>query len=249
MEERYTAAEIRRYEAIYGRDFISPGGEASARTFLAHATLDAGSNVLDVGCGVGGSAFYMARTFGCRVDGIDLAPEAIRIAQARAAELGLDGLLTFIQGDFLEVATPRPAYDLVYSRDTFLHIPDKARLFAKVRDCLAPNGMLLFTDYVRGAAPPSEEFATYVAAHGYALETLSGYRDILAEAGLEVTRADDLTAAFIAVHREELDRLTHAELPIADVDYLTARWRRKISRAERGEQSWGLFMARKQAGT
>lgn len=243
MDERYTTNEIKRYEAIYGRDFISPGGKATAKAFLVHATLDASATVLDVGCGVGGSAFYMADTFGCHVDGIDLAPEGIRIARARAVELGLDSLLTFTQGDCLEVETPRPAYDLVYSRDTFLHIHDKPKLFAKLRDHLKPTGMLLFTDYVRGEAAPSEEFAAYVAQHGYALETLGSYQAVLAQAGLIVTRAEDLTQAFIDVHREELGRLTHADLPPADVDYLTARWRRKIARAERGEQSWALFMA------
>ena len=243
MDERYTANEIRRYEAIYGRDFISPGGEASARAFLAHVRLDAGSTVLDVGCGIGGSAFYMARTFGCRVDGLDLAPEAIRIARARAAEQGLEGLVAFAQGDVLDAAPPRPAYDLVYSRDTFLHIPAKARLLATLRDRLAPGGTLLFTDYVRGPAPASPEFAAYVEAHGYALETLGGYRALLAGAGFAVARADDLSAAFIDVHRAELERLQGADLPAADVAYLAERWRRKIARAERGEQSWALFLA------
>ena len=56
VAERYTSAEIRRYEAIFGRHFISPGGLESTRRFLALVELSPASCVLDVGCGIGGSA-------------------------------------------------------------------------------------------------------------------------------------------------------------------------------------------------
>ena len=59
VEERYTRQEIKRYEAIYGRHFISPGGLASTRQFLELVKLCPASCVLDVGCGIGGSAFYI----------------------------------------------------------------------------------------------------------------------------------------------------------------------------------------------
>lgn len=244
MDDRYTADEIRRYEAIYGRHYVSPGGEDTTRRFLARVPLAPHHAVLDVGCGVGGSAFYIARTFGCRVDGLDLSSEMIRTARARAAELGLEGRVGFLQGDCVTFAYPRHAYGLVYSRDAFLHIADKPRLFEALRGCLAPDGTLLFTDYVRGGATPSAEFEAYIETYGYALEDLAGYRALLAAAGFEVAVAEDLTELFIEVHRAELARLPQADLPAADIAYLEGRWRRKIARAERGEQSWALFMAR-----
>ncbi len=244
MDDRYTADEIRRYEAIYGRHFVSPGGEGTTRRFLSRVAIAADQTVLDVGCGVGGSAFYLARTYGCRVDGIDLSSEMIRTARQRAEEEGLAARVGFLQGDCVGFDYPHSDYGLVYSRDSFLHIADKPRLFDTLRGCLAPTGTLLFTDYVRGSARPGPEFAAYVEKYGYALEDIDGYRARLGAAGFEVEAAEDLTDLFIEVHRDELARLPQADLQAADRDYLAARWRQKIARAERGEQSWALFIAK-----
>src|SRR5690349_16503322 len=78
---QYSIQEIRKYEAVYGRNFISPGGEATARAILGLAALKPDMNVLDVGCGLGGAAFVMAHAFGVHVHGIDLSCNMLSIAQ------------------------------------------------------------------------------------------------------------------------------------------------------------------------
>jgi phosphoethanolamine N-methyltransferase len=245
MDQRYTTREIQRYEAIYGQHFISPGGEDSTRTFLGYVKLDDTSKVLDVGCGIGGSAFYIARTFHSFVDGIDLAPEMIKSAVERCESLGLTEKIRFFEGNCLTFDYPRKDYSLVYSRDTFLHIADKLNLFRTLGGCMAPGGQLLFTDYIRGSVPASEEFSKYIQTYGYSLETTDSYRKILEEAGFEVVRADDLRELFIEIHHRELGRLSSTSLPPEDIDYLKQRWEQKIRRAERGEQAWALFLAQK----
>ena len=60
-QNQYTRKGILRYEAIFGRTWVSVGGEATTRQFVAHLDLKPGMKVLDIGCGIGGSAFYMAR--------------------------------------------------------------------------------------------------------------------------------------------------------------------------------------------
>ena len=52
---------IRRYEEIFGRTFVSVGGESTTSEFVAQLNLKPGMKVLDFGCGIGGSAFLMAR--------------------------------------------------------------------------------------------------------------------------------------------------------------------------------------------
>ena len=52
---------ILRYEAIFGRTFVSVGGQTSTEEFVARLGLQPGMRVLDIGCGIGGSAFLMAR--------------------------------------------------------------------------------------------------------------------------------------------------------------------------------------------
>ena len=50
-----------RYEAIFGRTYVSVGGEETTKDFCSRLCLSPGMKVLDIGCGTGGSAFYMAR--------------------------------------------------------------------------------------------------------------------------------------------------------------------------------------------
>jgi phosphoethanolamine N-methyltransferase len=61
-QNQYSRKGILRYEAIFGRTYVSEGGETTTREFVAQLNLKPGMKVLDIGCGTGGSAFYMART-------------------------------------------------------------------------------------------------------------------------------------------------------------------------------------------
>lgn len=241
---QYAPDEIRKYEAIYGRHFVSPGGEAYARECIARLGLGPGDRVLDVGSGLGGSAFLMAREHGARVDGIDLSAEMVAQAQAKCREEGLGEAVRFTRGDCLAL-TDSGVYQAIYSRDVILHIEDKARLFAILHEALAPGGQLLFTDYCRGDGEASEEFASYVAERGYHLYTVAEYDAVLRGAGFVDVGSEDWTERFIEIHREELGRLPDAGLPVEQETALIQGWQAKIARAERGEQRWGFFSARR----
>src|SRR5215203_845873 len=83
---QYSLDEIRKYETIYGRNFVSPGGEATARAILSLVAFTPNMDILDVGCGLGGAAFLIAQTNGVRVHGIDLSRNMLQLAQARCQE-------------------------------------------------------------------------------------------------------------------------------------------------------------------
>merc|ERR1712218_646451 len=86
-QNQYTRKGILRYEAIFGRTWVSVGGEATTRQFVAHLDLKPGMKVLDIGCGIGGSAFYMARNYMVDVNGIDLSSNMISIAEDYRKEM------------------------------------------------------------------------------------------------------------------------------------------------------------------
>ena len=67
---------------------MAPGGEGNVDKLVAGIDLT-GKRVLDIGCGIGGPAFVLARKYGAYVTGIDLEPQLIARATRRAAELGL----------------------------------------------------------------------------------------------------------------------------------------------------------------
>jgi len=243
-EGQYSAAAIRKYEAVYGRNFVSPGGRATTLAILTLTEIALATRVLDVGCGLGGPAFLMARTFGARVHGIDLSRNMLEVARERREELALALAVTFEHADILSYEAPGE-YDLAHSRDAFLHIHDKNRLFASLARCLRPGGRLLFTDYLRAGGAPSQGFAAYIRARNYDLCSLGMYRDHMAAAGFTVELAEDRTAEFIAILERELGRILAGALPAPERDELAESWRAKLERARAGEQRWGVFMGQK----
>ena len=241
---QYSLDAIRKYEAVYGRDFVSPGGAATTRALLGLAALAPGARVLDVGSGLGGAAFLLARECGAHVHGIDLSQNMLRLAAERCNAAGLSALVTFERADVLRYQPPAP-FDLVHSRDVFLHIGDKPALLRALASCLRPGGQLLFTDYLCGAGPRSPAFAAYIAARGYDLRTLSEYKELIESAGLAVELAEDRTAEFCAILARELAGIAEAPLAPHERDELARSWRDKLARAEAGEQRWGVLLARR----
>lgn len=242
--EQYAQASIHAYEAVYGRDFVSPGGEVMARELVGRLHLEPGHRVLDAGCGLGGSAFLMARELGARVDAMDLSRNMIALARQRCEEHGLNDLVALEHGDCLALDRPE-RYDAVYSRDVFLHIHDKARLFAVLLKVLRPGGRLLFTDYCCGDRPWSDEFSRYVEERAYSLHTLPEYIALLEVAGFTDVAGRDLTGRFREILGEELARIREADIDAGTRAKLESGWQAKLRRALAGDQRWGLFEARR----
>ncbi len=239
---QYSKAEIEKYEAVYGRNFISPGGLATAQEFTALLGLKAGMTVLDVGCGMGGSAFYMAQYDGAWVHGIDLSTNMIAFANERCREAHLTDRVTFAHADILTF-TPQSPFDCVYSRDVFLHIHDKARLMQILKTCLKPGGRFVFTDYACNAGNKSPAFAAYIQQRNYDLYTVTAYQQLLLDAGFVNVIAEDRTAQFIQILERELAAMPSDRFDTATLASLRHSWQDKIARAQQGEQRWGLFQA------
>jgi len=240
---QYEPASIDDYERVFGRDFVSPGGAATARELVERLDLPPGARVLDAGAGLGGAAFLMARERGFLVDGIDLSSEMVRRARARAVELGLVERVAFERGDCLELERPG-RYDAVHSRDVFLHIADKGRLFGVLRDALVPGGTLLLTDYCSGERPWSAGFVDYVARRGYHLMTPEALGAAIAGAGFESVRVEDLGERFAALLERDLATIAALDVGAATRERLAASWRGKLERARSGEHRWALVEAR-----
>ena len=239
---QYQESSILQYESIYGADFVSPGGRELAREMITTMDLAPASRVLDVGCGLGGSAFVMASEFGLQVDGIDLSRNMLALAEQKLATNGLSNLVRLQWGDCLELDA-LGQYDAIYSRDVFLHIADKACLFERLHAALRPGGSLLFTDYCCGPKPWSDVFDDYVQNRGYSLYTIEEYADSISTAGFEQVSANDETARFIEILQAEQDRIDTLPMPAAERDYLKHSWQEKLLRAVDGDQRWGLFSA------
>jgi phosphoethanolamine N-methyltransferase len=239
---QYLTSSILQYEAVYGEGFISPGGRQMAIELIGQMGLAAGSRVLDVGCGLGGSAFIMAREYECQVDGIDLSKNMLALANAKLSEQGLTDRIKLEWGDCLELNRAE-IYDAIYSRDVFLHIENKSRLFSVLKQSLRIGGQLLFTDYCCGSQPWSDEFTAYVEDRGYCLHTLGEYAELISGAGFEQVVYQDLTDRFVKILESDIETIAEMDLDQGSQVKLEQSWRQKVIRSQAGDHRWGLFTA------
>jgi len=252
-QNQYSRKGILRYEAIFGRTYVSVGGEVTTKEFVSQLNLEPGMKVLDIGCGTGGSAFYMARMFGVDVHGIDLASNMIGIAQDYRQEMepAVKHRVQFYIEDALTMEYPDSFYDVVYSRDTILHIKEKEELFKKFLSTLKPGGKLMISDYCRGDQEHSQRFLDYVASRGYKLYTVKDYGLILEKAGFKNVVAADKTGLMIDIMKMEIQKFNAIkpkfidEFSQEDFDYIDQGWEDKLVRCKEGDQAWGLFTATK----
>ena len=237
---QYSRDSIASYESIYGEDFVSPGGKSMAHELICRMGMAPGSAVLDVGSGLGGSAFMMAREFDLMVQGIDISQNMVELAREKCKAYSLEDSVVFTQGDCLDLKLSEQ-FDAVYSRDVFLHIHQKPRLFTLLYNSLRPEGQLLFTDYCWGLPPRNPEFEAYVADRGYCLHTLDEYQELVRNAGFTQIECEDLSAKFVQILRSEM--ITIQDLDIAESlrSKLTASWQSKLAHCETGHHRWGLI--------
>ncbi|HEU5119123.1 MAG TPA: methyltransferase domain-containing protein, partial [Isosphaeraceae bacterium] len=177
---QYSRKSILRYEKIFGDGYISTGGHDTT-LYLASKipfALKSGSRILDVGSGIGGAAFFLARQYGADVTGIDLAEEMDGIARERIKAAGVGDSVRFILGDVLEENFPNP-FDVIWSRDALMHVHDKPRLFQRLHDLLDENGTLIVTDYARGEGERAPEFEAYITKTGYHVVSPRQYGQLL----------------------------------------------------------------------
>ncbi|XP_057465353.1 phosphomethylethanolamine N-methyltransferase-like [Actinidia eriantha] len=246
---QYKCNGILRYERVFGQGFVSTGGIETTEEFVSMLDLKPGQKVLDVGCGIGGGDFYMAENFDVHVVGIDLSVNMVSFALERA--IGLKCSVEFEVADCTKKAYEDNTFDVIYSRDTILHIQDKPALFKSFYKWLKPGGKVLISDYCKGAGSPSPEFAAYIKQRGYDLHSVEAYGQMLRDAGFDKVIAEDRTDQFMEVLQKELNVVEKEKEEFiknfSEEDYndIVDGWNAKLVRSSSGEQRWGLFIAKK----
>ena len=168
-------------------------------TLAREALLRGGEDVLDVGCGIGGSSIHLAQALGCHVTGITLSPLQRHWAATAARWHGVAKNTEFRCVDAENVEFPAAAFDVVWSIECTEHLYDKASFFRKAARWLRPAGRVAVCTWLAGDPLAGDEQVRQVqqVCEGFfcpSLGTRNDYRDWLSEAGLVVDRVSDWTA-------------------------------------------------------
>jgi ubiquinone/menaquinone biosynthesis C-methylase UbiE len=140
--QRLTVDQLAPLDQFHTRGILATAELATA------AGLDASTHVLDLGCGVGGPARYLAATFGCRVTGVDLSPGFIDAARYLTGRCGLSDRVTFQVGDAVHLPFEDAAFDMVFLQHVAMNIKGRAALYAEVHRILTTGGRFVSYDVV-----------------------------------------------------------------------------------------------------
>jgi tocopherol O-methyltransferase len=117
------------------------------------AGVAAGARVLDAGCGVGGTAMWLAEERGARVHGVTVPTKQVRRARRFARLRGLSDRCTFSQQDYQRLTFPEHTFDVVWGLESICHAPAKAPFLAEAHRVLKPGGRLVVADFFRTSRP------------------------------------------------------------------------------------------------
>lgn len=254
-------SEVGEYDAsmqvllqlLWGDGFLSPGGADEIARVLEGSDIR-GCSVLDIGAGLGAIDQLLVEQHGAgSVVGIDIDPALLRQMDARIARAGLTGRVTSrcVAPGPLPFATG--SFDVVFSKDSIVQIPDKSALFKEAHRVLKPGGRFLASDWLRGGSGAySAEMMEFFRLEGiaYNMASLEESAAALRAAGFTDVEVRDRNAWYLALAERELQSLSGPmraliveRIGAEKAEHFIADWRQLVVVLRRGELRPGHLKA------
>ena len=245
QKQYYEKNHIDFLEKLWGDGFMSPGGPAEVIRIFDQIDVS-GKKILDIGCGSGGISVSMLRDYGARnVIGIDVEDDVCRAAQERVVRAGLERNIE------IKKVVPGPlefsdsTFDIVFSKDSIVHIEDKERLVIDIFRILKPGGYFLASDWLRSHDnQPSLEMKRYLDLEdlGFDMASPERYKVALKNAGyrnIKLTnrnkwytkQAEKEVRILSELRRQEFEEISSKEY----MDYSIKTWKAMITVLKTGE--------------
>ncbi len=241
--ETAAQAQIQLMEQLAQRAGLQPG-------------INRGTKILDIGCGVGGSAVWLGERLGCQVKGLTISPIQAAMAARKAKARDLGEKVRFEVRDANRWKPDPASYDVVWIMESSEHFPDKKHFFERCAIALKPGGTLAVCAWLRrdGPMPPGEQKLVGTIAEAMmsaSLDSLSSYAQWMRDAGLSVTAAEDITRHVAPTwdHCARLGRNPLLKFLVNFTDGPTRRFVKAFPLMQEayasGAMAFGLFVAKK----
>lgn len=229
------------------------------REMAEWAQVGSETRVLDVGCGIGGPALFLAREAGCQVRGISTSRVGVQLAASRAEAQGLSDRVEFFERDGMANGFPAKSFGCAWIMESSHLMESKDLLLAECARVLRPDGLLVLCDIVvrntisfQYLVRKLSEFENLNAVFGKQhVEVLSAYRQLAENNGLTVLRTEDISEAVLPTlghwrrnaesHRGELRELIGQEYLgqfVRACGFLEFLWKEE-------KLGYGMMLARK----
>jgi SAM-dependent methyltransferase len=125
-------------------------GRIATHQLLDLLDISGREHVLDAGCGLGGTARFVADRYECRVSAVDLTDEYCETARWLNGLVGLDGRISVRRADVTDLPFADATFDVVVSQHVQMNVFDKGRLYAEAGRVLVDGGRLALWDIASG---------------------------------------------------------------------------------------------------
>jgi len=165
------------------------------RRFLGWLELTPASKLLDIGCGSGGPALFIARRYGCGVVGVDVNEKGVKVANEQAQAYDLTSLAQFKHVDGSKsLPLEKEIFDAIVCIDAINHLPNRLGVLSEWRRILKPEGRLLFTNPITVTGLLSNEEVAIRSSIGYFLFAPVGEDErLIKEARFDLVMREDVT--------------------------------------------------------
>jgi len=228
------------------------GGLAATDALARHAKINESTHVLDLCCGLGGPARYLAYHHGCRVTGVDMNTDRLAGAVRLTERTKLEDRVLFHHANALQTGLADETFDVIVSQEAFCHIPDKKTLIAECVRLLKPGGCIVYTDILARNSMTNEIRSRLESEMAFSeLSTLEQYCHLLEEKGCQVVEVEDLSDDWaqilidrLAMYRS-LKEQTVSSFGLAHFQKWDRTYSFFVGLYRSGELGGGRFVARK----
>ena len=169
------------------------GGRIATKKFFDQLNFSENDNIIDIGCGLGGTARYVAQTFKVKVTGIDLTQEYITTGNVMSTWVNLDKQVTLNLGNALSLPFKDGSFNGGYMMHVAMNIKDKEKLFSEIYRVLAPGSSFGVYDIMRNKPGELTYPHTWASSEETSnLATPEHYKKVIEESGFTITNEKNL---------------------------------------------------------
>jgi sarcosine/dimethylglycine N-methyltransferase len=140
-------------ERLAALDHFHVRGADATAELAKLAGVQSGWTVLDAGSGLGGPSRYLAERYGCHVEGVDLTPAFVEVAELLAERAEVADRLSYTVGDVSALRFAAARFDLVWCEHVAMNLADRPKLYREFHRVLKPGGLLAFYDVISIEGP------------------------------------------------------------------------------------------------